>query len=176
MSTFKVDLPSALKNQKIDRALVFIPVSLGHRLISKLRGAGVAASLVEQVYRHSDHCELLNVVNRFEAEKLSPEQLSGLLSQLLLKETKLQKINLTGDGSFRLRVGNTISPNCQQELDYDLSGDFSSFTAHLIDNQIDFKGNYVFATDLRGHNQALIADYPNYPVYLYRNGQFNLIN
>ncbi len=164
MASFKINLPEMLKARKVNKALVFVKVSFGHRLVSLLRGAGVSAPLVEQVYRQSDHCQLSEIIKNYYQDKLSFEQLLTVLNEFIIQKQEVLKLNIAGDSTFRLKVGNKIPAECQDDLNYDLQG-FGNYSPFFADNSVGFNGNYIFATDLRDHNQKLINLHPDYPIF-----------
>lgn len=171
LPSFKVELTNFLIQEKVEKALVFIPVSFGHRLVNRLKRAGLSASQLELLYMRGDHCRLYDLVRQFERGEISGPTFHKAL--LFFQENALpqEERNIAGDPSFKYYPSlMPFSSECQEELEYDRTFGFSVYAPYFADNNVDFKGNYVFATDLREENRKLISSFPEHTVYYYRKG------
>jgi hypothetical protein len=171
MASLKQDLVSEARNAGIEEGLVFVAVSWGNRLIARAREAGASATVVERVYRRSDHCELEETVRRAEAEGWGAERLDHDLEALMRDPDEIEVVNINQDPTLRLLPGQRLTAACQAEVLYDRDG-YTNYSPHLAANQPDLRGRWVFARDLGTRNDALRALYPGVPAYLYRPGRF----
>ncbi len=154
---------------------MFVAVSWGNRMISRARGAGASASVVERVYRRSDHCELEETVARAEAEGWSGDRLDASLVALLRAPGELEtREDLNRDQTLRLAPGRPLTEGCRREILYDRA-DYTNYSPHLAANDPDLRGRFVFARDLGDQNAKLAALYPDKPAYLYRPGRLTRI-
>jgi hypothetical protein len=171
MASLKQDLVAEARDAEIEEGLVFVAVSWGNRLIARARAAGASATVVERVYRRSDHCELEETVRRAEAEGWGAERLDRDLEGLMRDPDEIEVVNINKDPTLRLLRGERLTPACQAEVLYDRDG-YTNYSPHLAANQPDLRGPWVFARDLGARNGALRALYPGVPAYLYRPGRF----
>ncbi|MFV1988520.1 MAG: ArnT family glycosyltransferase [Gemmatimonadota bacterium] len=171
MESLKRDLVAEAEAAGIDGGLIFVAVSWGNRLIARARGAGASASVAEVVYRSSDHCELELVVRRAEAEGWSGERLDREMLGVMRPEDEIAVARLNEDPTLRLVPDRPLADVCAREVLYDRDG-YSNYTPHLAANDVDLRGRFVFARDLKEQNARLRAEYPGVPAYLYRDGTF----
>lgn len=177
MASMRGDLPARAREAGIGRALVFVKVDAGNRLIARLRGMGASASVVEIAYRTVDFCELLKVAEAARRDGWSAARLDAELGVLTQKrEILVRATELNGDPTLRLRRGRFganphLPADCAAEVEYDRSG-YSLFTPHLLDDRPDLSGPLVVARDLRGLDSELEASYPDLRAYLYDRGRF----
>lgn len=170
---FRVDLAGDARAAGIERALVFVPVSWGNRLIADLRGLGTPAGLVERAYRSTDHCDLDRLVRRARAGGWPPERVgSGLDSLRAATGAVVRTDRLNGDPSLRLRRDRSSLPTrCREEIEYDRRG-YTNYVPHLTVNDPGLAGPLVVARDLRDRNEELWRAFPDRSAYLYRDGRF----
>lgn len=180
MASVKLDPEAEARSAGIDEGLIFVSVSWGNRLIARARGAGASASVIERVYRRSDHCELELVVGRAEAAGWSGDRLDDELIALQRPEDEIAVVRLNDDPTLRLVPNRPLAPACVNEVVYDRDGQdempdpppYTNYSPQLWRNAWDLSGPFVFARDLREQNPKLRALYPDLPAYLYRNGEF----
>ena len=170
MASMKLDLVEEAERAGIERGLVLVAVSWGDRVIARLRGMGVSASMAEKAYRQADHCVLELIARRSAREGWTPERLESELDSAMIGEARLVHVEANGDPSLRLRPGSRLAPDCLAELAYDQGG-YTVYTPHLASNEPDLAGDLVFARDLRERNGALTGRLGR-PVWLYRGGRF----
>lgn len=170
MESMKLDVAGQARDAGIERGLVFVAVSWGDRLIARLHGLGVSASMAEKAYRQADHCELDGLVRRAVAERWSGRRIEEGLQVLMVGEERLVHVDLNGDPSARFRPGSRLTPECRDEVRYDQAG-YTIYAPHLPENDPGLIGPLVIARDLREHNAALQTAY-DLPVWLYRGGSF----
>ncbi len=170
MESMKLDLVEKAEEAGIERGLVFVAVSWGDRLISRLRGLGISASTTEKAYRQTDHCVLEGITDQAAAEEWTPDRLESALESAMVGEARLVHVEVNGDPSVRLRPGSRLTPACLEELAYDRGG-YTIYTPHLASNDPELAGRLVFARDLRGRNAELIRRFGR-PAWLYRGGRF----
>ena len=168
--SMKVDLLAKARAQGLRSGLVFVAVAWGNRLINGLRAAGLSASATEKAYRQTDHCVLEELLRRARTEGWSEARLEDGVRRAA-SPTPPPRMNLYGDPTLRLEPGSTLTPACTDEIAYDRAG-FTLFLPHLNVNRPTLDGPWVVATDLRDHNAALRARYPELPAYLYRGERF----
>ncbi len=171
-AAFETDLRAEARRAGLDRALIFVPVSWGSRLIAGLRGLGAPAGLVERAYRSTDHCELDGLVRRAREEGWSVDRLREGLETLAREAGDVVRTDrLNGDGTLRLaRDRPSLPRRCREELAHDRSG-WTSYVPHLPENDPWLEAPFVIARDLRGRNQELRRAFPDRPAYLYREGR-----
>jgi hypothetical protein len=170
LNSLKGDLIGEAREQGIKSGLIFVPVSWGSRIISKLRALGVPAHTVEKTYRSSDHCELDRIANEYWGKGAAIAEIEAAVSSL--RGEKVQKYKLNGDPTLRLSPTRRPSAECWEEINYDANG-YHLFMPYLADNNPDLTGPFVIATDLRKLNNRLIARYRELPAYIYRKGRFS---
>jgi hypothetical protein len=169
----KVDLVAEARTRGIDNALIFVSVSWGNRLIARLRGAGVPASLVERAYRSVDHCVLHETLDDAGGSGADADRLGSELQRLiLLGEDLVATPHLNGDRTLRLNPTRELSPGCIEEINHDRQG-YGLYTPHVRANRPALDGPFVVARDLRGLNPQLQAHFPEFPAYRYRAGTFS---
>ncbi|MFN2433176.1 MAG: glycosyltransferase family 39 protein [Gemmatimonadota bacterium] len=169
--SMKVDLVARARAAGLEGGLLLVAESWGSRLLARLRGLQVPASLAEKAYRRTDHCELELLVRRAEAGGMAGADVASGLRQLMARTRALEWRSLNGDPTLRLRPGLPPAAECVEELLYDRAG-YSLFTPHLPENEPDLNGRFVIARDLRGLNAQLRALFPHRPAYLWRGGAF----
>lgn len=170
MESMKLDVAGRAREAGIERGLVFVAVSWGDRLIARLHGLGVSASMAEKAYRQADHCELDGLVGRAVAERWSGGRVEEGLQALMVGEERLVHVDVNGDPSARFRPGSPLTPECRDEIRYDQAG-YTIYAPHLPENDPALTGPLVIARDLRDHNEALQIAY-DLPAWLYRGGSF----
>jgi len=177
MSSMKKDVAADARAAGIDSALVFVKVNASNRLLSRLRGMGAGAGIVETAYRRVDFCELLELSRRASSGGWSPARLDDGLEELARRgEDVVRAPTLNGDPYLRLRRDRLeptlqLPAGCLDELRYDQSG-YEIYTPHLLANRPDLSGPLVVARDLRERNVELEEDFPDRPAYLYHDGGF----
>ena len=171
MASLKQDLVREAEAVGVEGGLIFVAVSWGNRLIARARGAGASASVVERVYRRSDHCELEETVGRAEAEGWDGPRLDAALEALIRAPGEIEVQKLNGDPTLRLVPGRPLTEVCTREILYDRAG-YTNYSPHLAANDPDLRGRFVLARDLGSQDGKLRALYPEKPAYLYRPGRF----
>jgi len=171
LESVKRDLVGEAEAADIHAGLVFVAVSWGNRLIARARAAGATASTAEIVYRHSDHCELEQVVRAAETEGWPAERLNREMRALMRPDDEIEVVRLNDDPTLRLVPNRPLAPVCQREILYDRQG-YTNYSPHLARNRPDLRGPWVFARDLADQDAKLRALYPDLPAYLYRDGRF----
>ena len=180
LESVKRDMGAEARAVGVERGLIFVKVSWGNRLIARARGAGAGASIIERVYRRSDHCEMELVVSRAEAEGWAPTRLEAELEAIVRPEDEIEVVRLNGDPTLRLVPGRPLASACAEEVLYDRDGQdpmpdppsYTNYSPHLAANAPDLSGPLVFARDLRDRNGRLRALYPDLPAYLVRGEDF----
>jgi hypothetical protein len=174
--SMKKSLKEDLNAQGIEKALVFIKVSFGTRIIASLRELQVSASLTEKAYRTIDHCLLGEEIKKYRSLGYKGPQIEKNLEDLMAEKQILTKIALNGDPSLRLRSPDKIPPACQEEINYDLKG-YTIYEPHLLENNINFTPPLVVARDMREENSVLAKLYPEIrEYYLWAPGDLEKIN
>jgi hypothetical protein len=173
LRSMKVDLLAAAREAGIDRGIVFVATSWGDRMLARLYGAGVSADLVEQVYRHADHCELAGVIDR--ADGLPASRLEAALRDLM-RGPAAPRLGggINGDVTLRLVPGRPLAPACIEEIEYDRRG-FTIYPPHVLANDMPVGDALVIVRDLRARNGELTARHPGLRAYRYRPGGFTAL-
>lgn len=172
LQSMKLDLAHELRaEQGIEKALVFVPVSWGNRIINLLRARGATSAVVEQAYRTIDHCLLDELAKRAWKDNLPARELQDEISTLAQQKMKLLRFKINDDPTLRLRPDVPLSADCQDELAYDRQGYFVS-APHILSNSPRLDGKLVFATDLRARNEILRRQYPDYPALTVVRGDY----
>lgn len=169
LASMKVDLPAQARNADIDRGVVFVAVSWGNRLLARMRGAGVSASLAEVVYRGADHCEIEQLLGRAREREWSRQRLAAALERL--ERGRAEQAPLNGDPTLRLTPGRPLAPDCRVELEHDLAG-YGNWLPFLLANDPALAGPIVYVRDLRDLNPSFLAGRPGDAGWLYRPGGF----
>ncbi len=164
-SSFKVNLLDKLKNESEQKKIVFIKVSWGARALSRLRGAGISAALSQKAYEKLDLC-FLDEISKANHPTLLLEKL--IVDQLKLK-IPIVKLALNRDTSSKFYSPPNISNQCQDEIQYDLQGEFTIYASHFLLNDpiITQDSNLIVAIDLRDQNQLLINKYFGRQIYYF---------
>ena len=174
LRSMKLDLVEEARAAGIDEGLIFVSVSWGNRLIARLHGLGVSASLAEVAYRRVDHCRLQVLVDDAVLDGRGAAAVETGLRKLIDRAEPVEAVPLNGDPTLRLRPGAALAESCLQELRRDSLG-YTIFAPHLPANSPGLDAPLVMARDLGDHNAALQARYPDRPAYQYRNGGFTLL-
>ncbi len=174
LNTLKFDIRKAARDQGIERGLIFIAVSWGNRLLAQLREFGLSASLAQKAYSYADHCLLQELLLRVQSEKLPPAEFSREVEKILAREEKLVAPRLNEDPTLRLRAGVRLTRRCTEELRYDQQG-YDVYMGSLRGNTPTLDGPYIVVRDLRDRNRQLMEKFPEYPAFLYREGNFTPI-
>jgi hypothetical protein len=173
LRSMKVDLAAAAGEAGIDRGIIFVATSWGDRMLARLYGAGVSADLVEQVYRHADHCELAGVIDRVGG--LPASRLEAALRDLMGGPPAPRLGGgINGDVTLRLVPGRPLAPACVDEIEYDRHG-FTIYPPHVLANDMPVGGALVIARDLRARNGELTARHPGLRAYRYRPDGFTAL-
>jgi hypothetical protein len=168
----KTDLRLEAMEEGIDRGLVFVKVSWGNRILSRMRGRGVTASAAIQAYRGVGHCRLHELLNRAESSGWGADSLSSAVRRARAETDSLvQTSELNCDPTLRLRPGAPLSRECREELEYDASG-YTVFAPHIRANAPDLTGSLLVARDLRSRNPRLWARHPGRRAYLFDGADF----
>lgn len=173
LGSMKEDMASMAREAGVDDALVFVSVSWGNRLLARMRGLGVSASVAETAYRRSDHCALEHALRGAEAGSWSARRTQEVVIALgpggapVLASSPLSN----GDPTLRLAPGVPIPDACLEEIAYDRMG-YGNYSPFLADQDPRLDGRLVIARDLRDRNADLMALYPSRRALLYRNGTF----
>jgi hypothetical protein len=169
LRSMKIDILADARAAGIERGLIFVHVSWGNRLIARLHGLGVSASLAEVAYRSVDHCQLQELIDRSTAGGDDARTVSEALLALVSRNEAVRPSTLNGDPTLRLLPGASLSEACRRQLSRDSLG-YSVYAPHLPLNSPRLDGPFVVARDLGKRNSALTVRYPDHPAYLYRNG------
>ena len=171
LSYLKFDLKQSSRDAGVEEGVIFVAVSWGNRLISRMRALGIPASAAEVIYRNTDHCELDGLLSSSESEGQRGGSLETSLRGIIRAATELELVeDLNGDGTLRLSPRLQLTAECIRELEYDRAG-YSVYAPHFASNSPDLSGAFVFARDLRGANLRLSAEWPDRPAYLFRPGR-----
>lgn len=173
LDSMRADLVEEARAAGIDGGLVFVTTSWGERLLAEVYGLGVPASLAEEAYRRTDHCDLQGVVDRALSEGWDPARAAGEVRRLVAATGEVASTaRLNGDPSLRLRAGRrALAPACADEIAHDRGG-YTVYAPHVLANDPLLAGPWIVARDLRERNEDLRARYPGRPVWLYRDGRF----
>lgn len=168
MKNFKFSLADLLEEKQIKKALVFVKVSWGSRIISKLRSFELPNHMVEISYKNVDHCKLQEWVDYIEKQNLSKKEIYNEFFKIYTTKGKVPIVRINGDRSLRLSLPLKLSKKCRDELTYDDLG-IDIFAPYMLVNQADLKGDIVVAKDMKDWNYKLISEYPNYNRYFFVN-------
>jgi hypothetical protein len=164
-SSMKFDLRPLIREAGVTRAVIFIPVSWGGRMIAQLRGLGYSAHAVETAYRNSAHCVLQEFIEQTGSAPANDEELHELRSD------RVKKVGITPDSTLRLDPTRVMSERCREEIRHDLEHPFTIYPAHFLLNEPDMSGSIIVAIDLRRENYKLIKEYQDRPVFILRQGR-----
>lgn len=168
LQSMKTDLPAAAAAEGIDDGVVFVAVSWGNRLLSRMREVGAGASVAEAVYRRADHCDIERLLGRARADNWSAVKIRTALEGL--PRAGVQKNPLNGDPTLRLRPG-PLAPECRAELAHDEPG-YGNWLPHLLDNDPGLSGSLIVVRDLRAQNAEFLQRRPGRPAWLWRPSGF----
>lgn len=169
-ASMKVDLPALARDAGVERGIVFVAVSWGNRLLARMRGAGVSASVAERTYRRVDHCELERLLRRARTEAWSPARLESALVAHPTGGMKLEAGSPNGDPTLRLVPGRPLDPVCRDELSHD-EGGYGNWLPYLTANDPGLDGAVLYVRDLRDLNLDLLTRRPGDPAWLHRPGE-----
>ena len=165
--TLKLHPERALAGRGVQRALVLVRTSWGNRIVAGLWGAGVTPGLAERAYRRLDACRLDELLVRAQEEGWTPVELSARIEEMLqTQRTAAPLVPNWPDPTLRLDPGRTVSPRCRRELELDLAG-FTLYANLAWRNAVGRDRGVVFARDMPGANDALLAQYPGWPIWSY---------
>lgn len=162
--SFKIDLNDMLSKDQRENSIVFVKVSWGNRMISKMRGIGLSSSLTEIAYQQIGACVLDSLIQK---NKNNIHALENEIEELIKLGRPIEKQFFTKDGSLRLDVSQKLTPKCAQEIEYDRSAEFGIYAPHFLENdiEIDRDSKFIVAKDLRDQNIKLKKQFPNYNVF-----------
>ncbi len=178
MNSLKLDISDFLEKRKINKALVFVKVSWGVRIMSQLRSLGVPASKTQILYENSDHCELFTQLRKQQKNKEKTSDFILRLNSLIRdRDTdKLRPINGHVDYTIRIASGSILTEECRKELFYDMKVPFGVYNPFLNKNQVRLNGDFIFAMDMIERNTLLMNQYKDYPAYIYYPNQLIKLN
>lgn len=171
MPSMRLGLREAAAQQGITKGLIFIPISMGGRVISTLRGAGVPATIVERAYQKLDHCFLLHLSQDLRDKKITVEDGVGQIVTMLNNPPEISKVIGSLDPTLNLRVDIPPDAECVEQVKYDTQG-FKILSPFLVESFPPDPNGFVVAADLREQNHLMRELYPNLPAYIYRKGSF----
>lgn len=176
MPSMKTDIRAEAQDAGIDRGLVFVKVSWGNRILSRLRGLGVSADLATKAYRNVGHCELHGMIERVYRGEWARGRLKTALPDAVARDDSLVRTDrLNDDRTLRVRAGRPLTRECRQEIRYDQSG-YTNFTPHLVANAPDLSGRFVVARDLTPRNGPLRSEFPGRGAYLFDGDRFRSLS
>ncbi len=150
----------------VHRALVIVPESWSSRIVTNLWGLGAPPGLVERVFNHVDSCDLHRFGSRARRAGLSGRQVADSLERLLAAGEAVSGPRPDGpDPLIRLRTG-LIPADCQVEVQRDREG-FTLYGHLAWRNKVGLADGIVFARDLYERNDALFAQYGDWPIWRY---------
>ena len=167
LKSLKFDIATRAKAEKIDKAIIFIKVSWGVRLMSELRSYGISAALTQIAYSNTDHCRLQELLDQATANSWTTEQFANEIQSLINKKTPLLTFLRHVDTTLKLSSTKDLSPKCNDELAYDTTSAFTVYAGMVAANSPKFDGDYIVAMDLRSRNHLLREQFPDYPAYIY---------
>lgn len=167
LASMKPALPAAVREAGIDRGVVFVAVSWGNRLLARMRGAGVAASTAEQVYRRSDHCSIEQLLRRADAAGWPAERLNEALVALPAEGVTLGETSPNHDPTLRLVPGRELAPVCRDELTYDGPG-YTNWLPYLLEDDPHLEAPVLYVRDLRDLDERFLRLRPGRPAWRYR--------
>lgn len=168
-ASMKVDPLAIARQGNIERGVVFVAVSWGNRLLSRMRGAGVDASTSEVVYRSADHCQIELTLRRGRAEGWSGARVSSALEEL--PRGRAEEIEtLNGDPTLRLVPDRPLAPVCRAELAHDAKG-YGNWLPFLPANDPALENPVLYVRDLRDLNGDFLGSRPDREAWLYRPGR-----
>lgn len=176
LASMKVDMMAEARDAEIGEALIFVPVSWGNRLLARMRGLGIPASVSETAYRRGDHCALEMTLRRAEVGDWSRLRSETAVIRLGPGGTSVPVSAgvSNGDPTLRLTPGTAIPAACLEEIAYDRRG-YMNYLPFLADQDPALDGPLVIARDLRARNQELMSVYPGRHHLLYRSGGFEAV-
>ncbi len=169
----KLDPETETRRLGLDRALVFVRVGWGSRLVGRLWGWGIPAAETEQTFRLVDGCRLQHALDDADARVAggadsadARAQLRGRLAAWRVMQLPAKK-GLLADGSVRVDTTRTLSATCSREVVRDQSG-FTHYGTLVWRNDPWLERGIVYARYLEpDRNARLAARYPGYPTFLY---------
>lgn len=164
LMSMKIDLSEMLEEKEIDKALVFVKVSWGNRVISELRGMGINSGLTERAYRKVGLCELDYWLRLRKGTGRTLEELQSELQIVIDGSKPMPKYPINNDPTSKFRIPIQLSESCIDEVMYDQM-DYTLYSPHFIVNDPSFAGDIIVARDLREENKILMDRHSNHPVY-----------
>ncbi|MFW6206838.1 MAG: glycosyltransferase family 39 protein [Gemmatimonadota bacterium] len=165
--SMKADLRREAAGAGVDEGLVFVKVSWGNRILSRLRARGVSAGLATRAYRSVDHCDLHLLLERPPGDGGDRRALAAELERRIARDDSLVRTDrLNDDPTLRLRPDRDLDPECREEVEYDRAG-YTNYSPHLLVNSPDLSGDLVVARDLRDANRALVDQFSDLSPVLY---------
>lgn len=174
LASMKLDLRARVEEAGVRRAVVLVAVSWGNRILSRLRGAGIPASLAEKAYRNLDHCSLEELLRGVESGSERAATLEPEIQRMLTLDIPVEEADLNGDRTLRLTPGRELTPACRQQIRADSAG-YANFAPSLPANDPSLEGPFVFARDLGELNAELLSRYPDREAWIYRPGRLDRI-
>lgn len=159
--------------QGIRRALVFVKVGWGNRLIPRLWAWGIPASETERSYRVVDGCRLENALDRADslaATGVDSVTVRGWLAEHLAvwRDSDLPVIDeVLSDPTVRVDTTRPLSGDCLRNALRDRTG-FTLYGTLAWRNDPWLREGVIYARDLGPQrNRRLISRYSDRPVFLY---------
>jgi hypothetical protein len=137
----------------------------------------VPAAASETAYRRNDHCALELLLRGAEAQGWDGGRTSAAIAALGEAGTVVPTSSplSNGDPTLRLVEGETPVAECLDEIFYDRAG-YANYSPFLPDQDPGLTGALVIARDLRWRNRRLADVHPHRTAYVYRDGQFLLLD
>ncbi len=175
LKSLKHDIFKEAENHQIKTGLIFIKTSWGVRIISRLRGLGLSASLVQKAYTFLDHCYLHELLEASDTNDWESKKIEEYILLKLMAPAPTKFFNYNSDLTLRLDPKRKITPSCINEMKYDFKNNERNYTVYepyMPANDPNFNGPFIFAKDLRSKNHILTKEHPNLKAYIYDGKKF----
>jgi len=165
-ATMKSHPEQRLRELGVRRALVLVPESWASRTVVRLWAMGVDPGLAERAYRRFDTCDLYAFTEAAEQSGRPAREIALRLAFTMDTVRTPPPLLSWPDPTVRLRPGSTRPEPCQVEMRRDLAG-FTLYGHLAWRNPIGLDSGIVFARDLYGRNDRLLAGYAGWDVWRY---------
>jgi hypothetical protein len=168
----KVDLESAARSLRGEKALIFIGEPISNRLQRRLWGLGISRPDVARLVATKDNCALLDIALDEAKRADSVQRLSRFEVAKVYAPPSGRRFRVA-DGAFRINDEASVTPRCRTELQSDIELRRAVlYGPALLLNDIGPDGHVagpiVFVADLAEHNEVLRARFGDRPWYRLR--------
>ena len=166
--SLKADIGGAVRDARLDHALVFLREPFSLRLGRRLWALGIPRGETPSMLATHDACQLLTAIRSAESDTVATlEQKTAMIRTVPVVVNAMGTVPT--DPAIHVASRATLTPECNAEIEGDSGRSPVPFGAALVLEPIDgtghIGGDVVYVADLGDHNEALRGRFGDRPWY-----------